>query len=44
MPGDIPCDRIFAEKIKDVLFLAACHEYVASASELPAVDANFAQM
>ena len=42
VPREIPCDRMFAENINDVHFLAACFEYVAFASELPASDARMA--
>ena len=44
VPRDIPCDRMFAENVNDVFFLAACAEYVAFASELPASDAKVAQI
>ena len=44
IPRELPCDRFFAENINEVFFLAACHEYVTFASELPAADANVAQM
>ena len=44
VPREIPCDRMFAENINDVQFLAACFEYVAFASELPASDARVATM
>ena len=32
VPREIPCDRMFAENLDDVHFLAACSEYVAFAS------------
>ena len=44
VPREIPCDRMFAENINDVHFLAACSEHVDFASELPASDARVATM
>ena len=44
VPREIPCDRMFAENVNDVHFLAACYEYVAFASEFPARDARVATM
>ena len=44
IPREIPSDRMFAENINDVQFLAACFECVAFVSELPASDAREATM